>query len=149
MLKKLKRKFALTITAIVLILLTVILSLVCIFVGYNQHTGNLNTLKRITQSATIPGAFHNLPRDVELPYFVVYVGERGEYLAGGYTGLDLTDEVYLSKLISEVYGKKAETGMLVSRQLMYSSRKLPGIQVIAFLDVSSQTSAFHIFLMMD
>ena len=106
MLHKLKRKFVLTTSVIILVLLTVILSVVCLFVGYNQHTGNINSLEKITQSATVPGVFHNLPRDVKLPYFVVYVGSYGEYLAGGYTGQDLTDEAYLSQLILEVSGKK-------------------------------------------
>ena len=143
MLKKLKRKFVLTTTAIVVILLAVILSMVCVFVGYNQHTGNLADLQRITQSATVPGTFQNLPRDVEVPYFVVYIGSRGEYLAGGYTGQDLTDEAYLSKLIADVSGKKADTGILLGRQLMYSVKRSPGVHMIAFLDISSQSAVFR------
>ena len=146
MLKKLKRKFILTTTAIVLVLLTVILSMVCLFVGYNQHTSNLDDLRRITQSATVPGMFQNLPRDVELPYFVVYVGNRGEYLAGGYTSQDLTDEAYLSRLISEASGKKADTGVLFARQLMYSVKRSPTVHMIAFLDISSQNSALRTLL---
>ena len=146
MLKKLKRKFILTTTAIVLVLLTVILSMVCLFVVYNQHTSNLDDLRRITQSATVPGMFQNLPRDVELPYFVVYVGNRGEYLAGGYTSQDLTDEAYLSRLISEASGKKADTGVLFARQLMYSVKRSPTVHMIAFLDISSQNSALRTLL---
>ena len=143
MLKRLKRKFVLTTTAIVLVLLTVILSVVCVFVGYNQHSDNLDALQRITRSATVPGAFQSLPRDVELPYFVVYIGSRGEYLAGGYTGQDLTDEAYLTKLIADVSAKKADTGILFGRQLMYSVKRTPGINMIAFLDISSQSTVFR------
>lgn len=146
MLHKLKRKFVLTTSAIILVLLTVILSMVCAFVGYNQHTGNVNSLQKITRSATVPGVFHNLPRDVELPYFVVYVGNYGEYLAGGYTGQDLTDEAYLSQLILEVSGKKADTGVLLGRQLMYSVKRTSGIHMIAFLDISSQNASFRALL---
>lgn len=146
MLKRLKTKFVLTTSAIILALLTVILMMVCVFVGYNQHSGNLNTLNRITRSASVSGGFQNLPRDVELPYFVVYVGNHGEYLAGGYTGQDLTDEEYLSKIISDVTARRSDTGILLGKQLMYSVKRAPGIHMIAFLDISSQYSAFQALL---
>ena len=143
MLKKLKRKFVLTTTGIVFVLLTVILGMLCAFVAYSQHAGNLETLRRIVQSAATPGAFQNLPRDVELPYFVVYVGNHGEYLAGGYTGADLTDEAFLSRLIKDVSRKRGDTGVLFGRQLMYAVDRSPGLNRIAFLDISSQNTAFH------
>ena len=146
MLHKLKRKFVLTTSVIILVLLTVILSVVCLFVGYNQHTGNINSLEKIIRSASVPGIVHNLPRDVELPYFVVYVGSRGEYLASGYTGQDLTDEAYLSQLILEVSGKKTDTGLLLGRQLMYRVKRASGVQMIAFLDISSQIASFRALL---
>ena len=147
MLKKLKRKFVLTTTAIVLVLLTVILTMVCVFVAYTQRSTNLDTLQQIVGTATVPGAFHNLPRDVKLPYFLVYVGYHGEYIAGGYTGQDLTDETYLAQLIAETTGNSADTGILFDRQLMYSKKMIPGFQVIAFLDISSQNTAFRTLLM--
>ena len=146
MLRRLKRKFILTTTAIILVLLTVILVMVCGFVGYKQSVDNGNTLQRITRAAMQPGNVRDLPRDVELPYFVVYISPNGEYLVGGYTGQDLSNEAYLTAIVNAVKAEGDDEGFLPKYQLMYATRRGPGMQTVAFLDVSSQQSAFRLLI---
>ena len=146
MLKQLKRKFILITTSIVFVLLTIILTLICAFVSRDQQMENRDALQKISRAAAGPANMRNLPRDVALPYFVVYMSPDGEYVVGGYSGHDLSDEEYINELVDAATESGEEYGVLRREQLHYSVKRMPRMHVVAFLDVSSQSSAFQALL---
>ena len=141
MLKQLRRKFILVTMGIILAMLGILFGLIYYFTESDMISTRQESLRRLEAVATQYGSLRELPRDIEMPYFIVFVSEFGEYVAAGYTDYDLNDEAFLKKLVNMTGNRRDHTGILEQYQLMYSVLPGWGSSAFIFLDISGQTAA--------
>lgn len=142
MLKKLKLKFVLVNMAIVLGMLLVIFFLVYSSTEQSlqgQADGMLDTLCHAAKSPGNPHAQQN----VGLPYILMQIGNRGDVLASGLIRYDLTDESFLRELVDSVRRQGVSEGIIHEYNLRYKTEMTIGMQVVAFVDISSQLHALE------
>ena len=138
MLKKLRRRFVLINMAIVTGMLLVIFGLVIHFTNLDLDAQSDSMLQKIAQNALDPvGREPN----TQLPYFTLRYSASGQVVASGKTHYDITDREFLDELIATIYDINKTTGYLEDYHLKYTVVTSPIVQVIAFVDVSSQQSA--------
>lgn len=141
MLKQLRRKFVLVTMGIILAMLGILFGLIYYFTESDMVSSRQEALRRLEGVATQYGSIRELPRDIEMPYFIVFVSDFGEYVAAGYTDYDLNDEALLRKLVDLAGNRSDSTGILEKYQLMYSVQSGRGSSALIFLDISSQAAA--------
>lgn len=135
MLKTLRKRFVLITMAIVTGMLLIIFGLVIHFTNLDLNAQSDALLQQIAQNALDPNSQdHNSP----LPYFTLRFSTFGQVVASGKTHYDITDGAFLDKLIGEIYDINKNTGYLEDYSLKYTVVTSPMLQVIAFVDVSSQ-----------
>ncbi len=135
MLKKLRKRFVLITMAIVTGMLLIIFGLVIHFTNLDLNAQSDALLQQIAQNALDPnGREPNSP----LPYFTLRFNTFGQVVASGKTHYDITDGEFLDTLISKIYDINQNTGYLEDYSLKYTVVTSPMVQVIAFVDVSSQ-----------
>ena len=143
MLKKLKWKFVLVTMSIVLAMLGVIFGLVYHFTKTDLENTSYATLQRLAQTARQPIGFAEPPRDVPLPYFIVYINGFGEIGAIGHTQHDLTDTEFLWELMAEVAEQGTNVGVLDEYAMMFHYEQgTTGIRLV-FLDISSYNATLR------
>ncbi len=138
MLKKLRRRFVLITMAIVTGMLLVIFGLVIHFTRLDLDAQSDTMLQKIAQNALDPAAREP---NAQLPYFTLRFSALGQVVASGKTHYDITDREFLDELIATIYDINRTTGYLEDYRLKYTVVTSPIVQVIAFVDVSSQQSA--------
>lgn len=136
MLKKLRGKFIWITMCIVTAMLLVIFTLVYQFTAKNLNEQADGILRNLSQSATKPTAIFE-KQDVSLPYILIQVSSRGEIIASGVTGYDVTDKAFLQELILQVYDQNATQGDLPQYSLRYYRSFDRGTEYIALVDISS------------
>ncbi len=141
MLLKLKRKFILVTMGIVLTMLGIIFSMLYSFTKVDLKKENLDALEIVTQAARQPVGLSDANREVKQPYFAVYVDRWGNCSAAGYSYWDLTDEVFLQSLVTQVNNRGRARGELEKFQLMYNVTNTRNMQVYVFLDISGYYSS--------
>lgn len=135
MLKTLRKRFVLITMAIVTGMLLIIFGLVIHFTNLDLNAQSDALLQQIAQNALDPNSQDpNSP----LPYFTLRFSTFGQVVASGKTHYDITDGAFLDKLIGEIYDINKNTGYLEDYSLKYTVVTSPMLQVIAFVDVSSQ-----------
>ena len=132
MLKKLRRRFVLINMAIVTGMLLIIFGLFIHFTSMDLDRRSDAMLQKLVQPAANPDA---LAKEVDLPYFVIGFSTMGEF-SHGKTHYDLTDVDFLNSLLQKVDTQRGH-GLLEEYNLKYAIGKGPNIQVVAFLDISS------------
>lgn len=142
MLKKLRRRFVLITMAIITGMLLIIFCLILHFTNKDLDRQSDTILQKLAQNALDPG---NPEPDVPLPYFTLQFNTRGEAVASGKTHFDITDRQFLDKLMHDVedeIGRRKSIngyiGFLEDYGLKFNIVTTPIMQVIAFVDVSSQ-----------
>lgn len=134
MLKKLRKRFICINMAIVTGMLLIIFGLFIHFASVNLENSSDAMLQRLAQHAIDPGS---PDIDATLPYFTLSFNTRGEYIASGKTHYDISDRLFIDKLMRCIMDINRNTGYIEEYQLKYTVTTTPGMQVIAFLDVSS------------
>lgn len=135
MLKTLRKRFVLITMAIVTGMLLIIFGLVIHFTNLDLNARSDTLLQQIAQNALDPsGQEPNSP----LPYFTLRFSTFGQVTASGKTHFNITDKDFLDELIGEIYDINKNTGYLEEYSLKYTVVTSPMVQVIAFVDVSSQ-----------
>lgn len=135
MLKKLRKRFVLITMAIVTGMLLIIFGLVIHFTNLDLHAQSDALLQQIAQNALDP---NSQEPSSPLPYFTLRFNTFGQVVASGKTHYDITDREFLDELIGEIYHINKNTGYLEDYSLKYTVVTSPLVQVIAFVDVSSQ-----------
>lgn len=134
MLKKLRKRFICINMAIVTGMLLIIFGLFIHFTSVNLENSSDAMLQRLAQNAIDPGSPDiNTP----LPYFTLSFNTRGEYIASGKTHYDISNRMFIDTLMRRIMEINRNTGYIEEYQLKYTVTTTPGMQVIAFLDVSS------------
>lgn len=137
MLKKLRRRFVLINMAIVTGMLLIIFGLVIHFTHARLDSQSDAMLQKIAQNALDPGGREP---NAQLPYFTLRFDVFGQVVASGKTHYEITDREFLDELIAEIYDINKSTGYLEDYCLKYTVVTTPMVQVIAFVDISSQHS---------
>lgn len=134
MLKKLRKRFICINMAIVTGMLLIIFGLFIHFTSVNLENSSDAMLQRLAQNAIDPGSPDiNTP----LPYFTLSFNTRGDYIASGKTHYDISNRMFIDTLMRRIMEINRNTGYIEEYHLKYTVTTTPGLQVIAFLDISS------------
>lgn len=137
MLKKLRSKFIWITICIVTAMLLVIFTLVYQLTARNLNEQADGMLRNLAQSATKPATIYE-KQEVGLPYILIQISPRGEVIASGVTGYDVTDQSFLAELIRSVYSQDTTQGDISQYSLRYYRIYDRGTEYIAMVDISSQ-----------
>ncbi len=137
MLKKLRSKFIWITMCIVTAMLLVIFTLVYQLTARNLNEQADGMLRNLAQSATKPTTIYE-KQEVGLPYILIQISPRGEVIASGVTGYDVTDQSFLAELIRSVYSQDRTQGDISQYSLRYYRIYDRGTEYIAMVDISSQ-----------
>ena len=135
MLKKLRLKFILINMAIVTGLLVVLLGLVYQFTENDldaESNAMLQSLAMSIKKEAVPN------RDVRLPYLTLYITDSGDVLSAGTTHYDFSKTSFIRELINAVYDQGSKTGYLEEYGFKYMVITEPGVQKMAFVDITGQ-----------
>ena len=138
MIRKLRLKFIAVNMVIVLLMLSVIFGLVYHFTKINLENDSLRMMKGIAATTVLERRPSEIPEVVRLPYFLVRLGSQGEIIAadGGY--YDLSDMLFLEKVVQQVIDSGHYAGTLPDYNLRYCRIDAPGSQILVFADTSSE-----------
>ena len=131
---------------IVLIFLSIILVPIIISTKARMEEDNIQTMRRISSGHWAPLPPDEQKGDANLPFFMLTLDKDGTILSqtGGYEGL--SNEDFLSSLLSIIQEEKAETGILSDYNLRYFTREDRDGRIIVFWDITSEIYAVrHLF----
>lgn len=143
MLKKLRIKIVCFTMAIVTVMLCVIFGLVYYFTAENLETESISMMQTIANEPFRLGRPGERPDEIQLPYFTLQVGQRGEVLAMGGGYYDLSDEEFIGELLTVVLSGQEETGVLKEYNLRYCRVTTPMSRNIVFADMSSEQATLN------
>lgn len=143
MLKKLRIKIVCVTMAIVTVMLCVIFGLVCWFTGQNLEAESIQLMQSVAGDPFRLGRPGERPEEVQLPYFVLEIGLRGEIIAVGGGYYDLSDEDFIGELLAVSRSGAEDTGVLAEYNLRYCRVTTPRSQRIVFADMSSEQATLR------
>jgi len=138
MIKKLRIKFVIINMVMMTIMLCVILGMLYNFTRNNLITENIGMMKTIAAKPFQMGRPGEHSSDLQLPYFSLQIGHRGELVSTGGGYFDLSDRELLIDLIEETLGSGQETGVIEEHNLRFYLTQNPAGTVLVFTDMSSE-----------
>ena len=143
MIKKLRIKFVAINMAMMTIMLCIILGTVYNFTQNNLITENLGMMKTIAANPFQQGRPGEHSSDVNLPYFTLQIGHRGELISTGGGFYDLSDKEFLVELITESLGTGKETGTVEEHNLRFYQTTNSKGTIMVFTDMSSEQATLE------
>lgn len=143
MIKKLRIKFVAINMVMMTVMLCVILGMVYNFTRDSLQNENISMMKTIAANPFRMGRPGEQPSNLQLPYFSLQIGPRGELLSTGGGYFDLSDKEFLSDLINESLGSDRETGIIREHNLRFYKATTPAGTVLVFSDLSSEQSTLR------
>ena len=143
MIKKLRFKFVIINMAMMSVMLCVILGMLYNFTRNNLITENVSLMKSIAANPFQMGRPGEYSDDLQLPYFSLQIGHRGELLATGGGYYDLSDLELLTELIADTLGSGRETGVVKEHNLRFYQTTNPAGTVLVFTDMSSEQNTLE------
>ena len=143
MLKKLQIKFVCFIMAIVTVMLCVIFGTVYTFTSQSLEAESIRMMEAIGADPFQLGRPDEETEQVRLPYFALQIGPFGNVIASGGGYFDLSDEDFLSEVISSALFSGEETGVLQEYNLRYSWVNARNSRCLVFADMSSEQNTLH------
>lgn len=140
MIKRLRIKFVIINMVMMTIMLCIILGMVYNFTQNNLITENVSMMKTIAANPFRTGRPGEYSQDVNLPYFTLQIGHRGELISTGGGFYDLSDKEFLGELIAESLGTGKETGIVEDHNLRFYQTTNPAGTMLVFTDMSSEQS---------
>ena len=143
MLKRLRAKFICINMLIVTVMLCVIFGMVFQFTRHNLESESLGMMQTLAADLFRPGRPGQRPVEVQLPYFILEIGQTGELISadGGY--YDLSDREFLHRIADAAFETRAHTGILTEYNLRYQRVVTPVAQRIVFVDMSSEQNTLR------
>lgn len=143
MLKKLRIKFICMLMTVITIMLCFIFGLVIHFTHLAMETQSIQMMRDIgshpftlRQQETPRGS-----EQVQLPFFAVQIGRRGELEVSGNSFYDLSDEDAVLEITLLALDAENQVGVLSDYGLRYLKTNSPVGQRIIFADMSSEKAA--------
>ena len=143
MLKRLRIKFICINMLIVTGMLCVIFGTILHFTRQNLESESLGMMQSLAADPIRPGRPGQRPDEVQLPYFTLEIGPKGELIAKGGGYYDLSDEAFLHGIIEAVFGTRNHTGVLKEYNLRYQRTVTPMTQRVVFVDMSSEQNTLR------
>ena len=138
MIKKLRIKFVTINMVMMTVMLCVILGMVYDFTRDNLQNENISMMKTIATNPFQMGRPGEHPSDLQLPYFSLQIGHRGELLSTGGGYFDLSDKAFLTELINISLSSDRETGIIEEHNLRFYKAATPAGTVLVFSEMSSE-----------
>ena len=138
MIKKLRIKFVIINMVMMTVMLCVILGMLYNFTQNNLVTENISMMKTIAANPFQMGQPGEHSSDLQLPYFSLQIGHRGELISTGGGYFDLSDRELLIELIEESLGSGRETGIVEEHNLRFYQAQNPAGTILVFTDLSSE-----------
>ena len=140
MIKRLRIKFVIINMVMMTVMLCVILGMLYNFTRNNLVAENVSMMQTIAANPFQVGRPGENSSDLQLPYFTLQIGHRGELISTGGGYFDLSDKALLTELIKESLGSGQELGVVERHNLrFYRATNLAGM-VLVFSDISSEQS---------
>lgn len=143
MIKRLRIKFVIINMVMMTAMLCVILGMLYNFTQNNLITENLGMMKTIAANPFRTGRPGEYSQDINLPYFTLQIGHRGELISTGGGFYDLSDKEFLGELILESLGTGKETGIVEDHNLRFYQTKNPTGTVLVFTDMTSEQATLE------
>lgn len=143
MIKRLRIKFVIINMVMMTVMLCVILGMLYNFTQNNLITENVSMMKTIAANPFRTGRPGEYSQDVNLPYFTLQIGHRGELISTGGGFYDLSDKEFLGELISESLGTGKETGIVEDHNLRFYQTTNPTGTVLVFTDMTSEQATLE------
>ena len=140
MIKKLRIKFVIINMVMMTVMLCVILGMLYNFTQNNLVTENVSMMKTIAANPFQMGLPGEYSSDVQLPYFSLQIGHRGELISTGGGYFDLSNTELLKELIERSLGSGRETGVVAEYNLRFYQTQNPAGTILVFTDMSSEQS---------
>ena len=140
MIKRLRIKFVIINMVMMTLMLCVILGMLYNFTQNNLITENVSMMKTIAANPFYMGRPGEYSSDLQLPYFSVQIGHRGELVSKGGGYYDLSDIELIRELIKDTLGSGRETGVIKAHNLRFYKTSNPAGTILVFTDMSSEQS---------
>ena len=123
---------------IVTVMLGIIFGLVLHFTGDSLESESLRMMQMVADNPFQLGRPGEHQEEVRLPYFIVQINQRGEYISNGSGYFDLSDEEFLEDVLKEVMSAEDQSGILSGYNLRYLRKSVPAGYTVVFADTSSE-----------
>ena len=143
MLKKLRFKFVLVTMTIVTITLCVIFGMMYHFVKQDLERESFDIMESIAENPFRMGRPGEFGNTVQLPYFTLQLGSRGEIVATGGGYYDLSDDEFLREIIDAAFSSSEQIGVLDNYDLRFRRVVTPVNQYLIFVDTSSEQATLQ------
>lgn len=143
MIKKLRMKFIAIIMALMTMMLCVVFGMIYHFTGRSLEAESINMMRSIAAAPFRPGRPGEQSGDLQLPFFTLEIGKRGELLAAGGGYYDLSDEDFLLELIEKTAESHKDMGVLKEHGLRFCRMNRPMGVVLVFADMSSEINTLR------
>ena len=143
MIKKLRIKFVVINMAMMTVMLCVIFGMLYNFTKNSLVSESVSMMKTIASNPFQTGRPGEYPSDLQLPYFSLQIGPRGELLSTGGGYYDLSDMEFLGELIADTLGSGQETGVIEEHNLRFYQAPNPAGTVLVFADMSSEQNTLE------
>lgn len=143
MLKKLRIKFICMLMVVITIMLCFIFGLVIHFTRLAMESQSIQVMHSIADNPFALRQPENTggSEQVQLPFFAVQIGRRGELEISGNSFYDLSDEDAVLKITLLALDAEDQVGVLSEYGLRFLKTNSPGRQRIVFADMSSEKAA--------
>lgn len=143
MIKKLRIKFVVTNMVMMTVMLCVMFSMLYNFTKNSLATESVSMMKSIAANPFQTGRPGEFSSDLQLPYFSLQIGLRGELLSTGGGYYDLSDVDMLGELIADTLNSGQETGVIKEHNLRFYQAQNPVGTVLVFADMSSEQNTLE------
>ena len=136
MIGKLRRRFVLINMAIVTVMLCAVLGLVISFTQSRLEQEEIQALREISQDPF--GSLTFSGNRTGIPYFALLIQPSGSATILTDGNFDLSDEEWLSSIVTEAYKSESQTGVIADYSLRYYKASGFLTQYLIFGDISGQ-----------
>ena len=143
MIKRLRIKFVVINMAMMTVMLCVIFGMLYNFTKNSLISESVSMMKAIASNPFQTGRPGEYPSDLQLPYFSLQIGLRGELISTGGGYYDLSDMEFLGELIADTLGSGRETGVIEEHNLRFYQTPNPAGTVLVFTDMSSEQNTLE------
>jgi signal transduction histidine kinase len=138
MLKKLRLKFICTIMALVTVMLGVVFGMVYYFTSKSLETESVQMMQTLAANPFQLGIPGETQEEVRLPYFILQISQNGDLLATDSGYYDLSDQSFLTNVLTAALYADGQTGILKEYDLRFYRVTTRTAQRIVFADISSE-----------
>lgn len=143
MIKRLRLKFIAANMTIVTIILCIIFGVVLITTCNNLESESVHMMQMVARDdrRAHPGRPMDVSEEIRLPFFTLDVLENGDVAATGGGYYDLSDEEFLTSLVTVARSDDASVGIIEEYHLRYLRVARESGERLVFADISSERNA--------